>query len=260
MKFEERMNDPPPPVPLPIPRYDQFFTEQERQCMDKDLLLDLADEIILIRSRMQHLFQAAMQNPSPVRLTRILDLYSRAAVRLGRLMQHRQYLYKQRLTDMEAIVRRDLDEQDAREQAQKQLKQLAAIRSSKKPGVDFIIENPLTLSPLQRRMIKPLLYPDETRLPARGRPSVDLYAVLEGILHKLLTGIPWYYLPLNYPPYTTCHRYYRIWLHNRQLDGILLTLCLLLYSGEKRQLDTINDLFPGFDLSKVHFDEKDSEL
>ena len=65
MKFEERMNDPPPPVPLPIPRYDQFFTEQERQSMDKDLLLDLADEIILIRSHMQHLFQAALQNPSP---------------------------------------------------------------------------------------------------------------------------------------------------------------------------------------------------
>jgi hypothetical protein len=259
MNFEERINDPPPPAPLPIPRYDLFFTEQERQSMEQDLLLDLADEIILIRSRMQHLFQAAMQNPSPPRLTRILDLYSRAAVRLGRLMQHRQYLYKQRLTDMEAIVRHDLDEQDAREQAQKQLEQLAAIRSSKKPGVDFIIENPLTLSPLQRRLVKPHLYPNETGLPTRGRPSVDLYAVLEGILHKLLTGIPWYYLPLNYPPYTTCHRYYRIWLHDRQLEGILLDLCLLLYSGEKRQLDTIKDLFPGFDLSKARFGEKDSE-
>jgi hypothetical protein len=77
--LEERINDPPPPDPLPIPRYDQFFTEQERQSMDKDLLLDLADEIILIRSRMQHLFQAAMHNPSPARLTRILDLYSRAS-------------------------------------------------------------------------------------------------------------------------------------------------------------------------------------
>jgi transposase len=161
---------------------------------------------------------------------------------------------------MEAIVRRDLDEQDAQEQAQKQLEQLAAIRSSKKPGVKFIIENPLTLSPLQRRMVKSLLYPIEAGLPTRGRPSVDLYAVLEGILHKLLTGIPWYYLPLNYPPYTTCHRYFRIWLHNRTLDGILLTLCLLQYQGEKHQLNTVNDLFPGLDLSKVNFDEKDPEL
>jgi transposase len=257
MNLEERINDPPPPAPLPVPRYDRFFTEQERQSMDKDLLLDLADEIILIRSRMQPLFQAAMQNPSPARLTRILDLYSRAAVRLGRLMQHRQYLYKQRLTDMEARVQRDLDEQDAQEQARKQLEQLAAIRSSKKPGVDFIIENPLTLSPLQRRLIKNHLYPVEAGLPARGRPSVDLYAVLEGILHKLLTGIPWYYLPLNYPPYTTCHRYYRIWLHDRRLDGILFDLCFFLYSGEKREMDSVNDLFPGFDPSTASFVDKD---
>lgn len=259
MNLEERINDPPPPAPLPIPRYDHLFTEQERQSMGQDLLLDLADEIILIRSRMQHLFKATMQAPSPARLTRILDLYSRAAVRLGRLMQHRQNLHKQRFTDMEAIVRCELDEQAAQEQAQKQLEHLAAIRSSKKTGVDFIIENPLTLSPLQRRWVRPLLYPNETGFPARGRPSVDLYAVLEGILHKLLTGIPWYYLPLNYPPYTTCHRYYRIWLHNRRLDGILLALCFFLYPREKGELDTYNNLFPGFDLLKARFGDKGSE-
>jgi transposase len=259
MNLEERLNDPPPPDPLPIPRYNHLFTEQERQSMGQDLLLDLADEIILIRSRMQFLFKAAMQAPSPARLIHILDLYSRAAVRLGRLMQHRQTLHKQRLTDMEAIVRREFDEQEAQEQAKKQLLQLAAIRSSKKPGLDLIIENPLTLSPLQRRWVRPLLYPAETGLPAPGRPSVDLYAVLEGILHKLLTGIPWYYLPLNYPPYTTCHRYYRVWLHNRRLDGLLLALCLFLYPGERRELDSVIDLFPGLDLSKAPFDDKHSE-
>jgi hypothetical protein len=74
MKIEDLVAAAPPPDPLPIPHYDQFFTDQERQAMQQDLLLDLADEIILVRSHLQHLFQATQKNPSPARLVRILDL------------------------------------------------------------------------------------------------------------------------------------------------------------------------------------------
>ena len=259
MKFEDLACAPPPPDPLPIPRYDHLFTGPERESLQQDLLLDLADEIILIRSRLQCLFQAALQNPSPARLTRILDLYSQGSVRLARLILHRQNLHKQRYSDIEAVAQNEFDEQAAREQARAQLEQLAVIRSSKKPCANIINENPLTLSPLQRRWIRPFLYPDPPAAPTRGRPSVDLFAVLEGILHKLLTGIPWYYLPLNYPSYTTCHRYYRIWLHNSQLNLILLVLTVFLFTKEKHAVDTFIDHFPGFDLSKLSADDRPSE-
>jgi hypothetical protein len=237
MKIEDLVGAAPPPDPMSVPRYHHLFTDRERQGMQQDLLLDLADEIILIRSRLQCLFQAIPQNPSLARLTRILDLYSQGSVRLARLLLHRQNLHKQRYSNMEAVVQNELDEQAAREQARAQLEQLAAIRSSKKTCANIIIENPLTLSPFQRRWIRTLLYPDPLAEPARGRPSVDLFAVLEGILHKLLTGIPWYYLPLNYPPYTTCHRYYRIWLHNSRLNLILLALTIQLFPREKHEVD-----------------------
>lgn len=259
MKIEDLVGAAPPPDPMSVPRYHHLFTDRERQGMQQDLLLDLADEIILIRSRLQCLFQAIPQNPSLARLTRILDLYSQGSVRLARLLLHRQNLHKQRYSNMEAVVQNELDEQAAREQARAQLEQLAAIRSSKKTCANIIIENPLTLSPFQRRWIRTLLYPDPLAEPARGRPSVDLFAVLEGILHKLLTGIPWYYLPLNYPPYTTCHRYYRIWLHNSRLNLILLALTIQLFPREKHEVDTFIDLFPGFDLSKLSLDDKPPE-
>ena len=196
MKIEDLFDAAPPPAPMPVPRYDHLFTDRERQALQQDLLLDLADEIILIRARLQQLFQSAAQNPSPARFIRILDLYSLGSVRLARLILHRQILHKQRYSDPEAVVRNEQDEEAAREQAQKQLEQLAAIRSSEKFRSNLIIKNPLILSPLMHRLIGPLLYPDPAGSPVRGRPSVDLFAVLEGILHKLLTGIPWYLLPL----------------------------------------------------------------
>jgi transposase len=255
MKIEDLVGAAPPPDPLPVPRYDHLFTDRERQAMQNDLLLDLADEIILIRSHLQHLFQSAAQNPSPARLIRILDLYSRGSVRLGRLILHRQNLHKQRYSDEEAVAQNEHDEQTAREEAHKQLEQLAAIRSSKKTCPNLIIENPLTISPYMRRWIRPILYPDPASSPIRGRPSVDLFAVLEGILHKLLTGIPWYHLPLNYPPYTTCHRYFRIWLHDRRLDLMLLILSARLFNKEKLEIDTFYDEFPGIDWSSIPLDD-----
>lgn len=255
MKFEDLLAAAPPPDPLPIPHYDHLFTDQERQAIHQDLLLDLADEIILVRSHLQQLFQATLRNPSPARLVRILDLYSRGSVRLGRLILHRQSLHKQRYSEMEAVAQNEHDEQVEREQARAQLEQMAAIRSSKKSCENLIIENPLTLSPWVRRWLRPFLYHDPSSTPRRGRPSVDLFAVLEGILHKLLTGIPWYYLPLNYPPYTTCHRYFRVWLHEGRLDLVLLVLSSFSFQKEKLEVDSFVDSFPGLDLSNVPMDD-----
>jgi hypothetical protein len=133
------LDDPPPPAPLPVPSYDRLFTAQERQSIQHDLLQDLADESILIRSRLHALFRSALQATSPASLTRIVDLYSRAAVRLGRLILHRQALHRQRLSDPQTVVNRFAAGQDAPAAALERRQKVAAIRSSKNPGVDFII-------------------------------------------------------------------------------------------------------------------------
>jgi len=113
----------------------------------------------------------------------------------------------------------------------RELEELADIRSSKNSSLNLLIENPLTLSPLMREVLKPFLYSTELS-GVRGRPAADLFSVLEGILHKLLTGTPWYHLPLNYPSYSTCHRYYTIWLRSGLLEKLLFFLSLVLFSDE----------------------------
>jgi len=215
--------DPPNPQPLPAPRYQEFFDENEESDLKTLRLKDLADEIILIRARMHGLLRAGLEpGISLSRLTSIVDLFSRAAARLARLLLHRQQHYLRRVQNPEYRADRVIEMLEANWEREEQ----AAIRSSEKPGSNLIIETPLTLSPFMRDALKSLLYPESEPLPAPGRPATDRFAVLEGILHKLLTRTPWYHLPLNYPPYTTCHRYYSIWLKSGLLRQVLLSLTL----------------------------------
>ena len=59
--------------------------------------------------------------------------------------------------------------------------------------------------------IAPLLPTD----PRRGQKWRDHRAVLNGILWKLGTGVPWRDLPERYPPWQTCHSRLLRW----QRDG-----------------------------------------
>jgi transposase len=45
--------------------------------------------------------------------------------------------------------------------------------------------------------------------PGRGRPAPNNRFILEAILYKLASGLPWYDLPARYPSHQTAYRRYR---------------------------------------------------
>jgi transposase len=158
------------------------------------------------------------------------------AVRLARLLRTRAKLYQKAGQDPKERV-----EIPGTDQAPKQEE---PIRSPEN-GQDFlIIKNPIVLSDLIRENLQPLLYPKPDLFPRRGRPSVDLYEVLAGILHKFLADIPWYDLPANYPSWTTCNRYYLLWKRNRKLMPIILALLAIEIEIDYKELKSIDALFP----------------
>ncbi|GAA4980907.1 hypothetical protein GCM10025734_00970 [Kitasatospora paranensis] len=67
-----------------------------------------------------------------------------------------------------------------------------------------------------------------TRALAFGRPPEhDLRDLLDAILHVDRTGIPWRYLPHDYPPWETVYAYFARWQKEgvfEQLNGLLRRL------------------------------------
>jgi transposase len=45
----------------------------------------------------------------------------------------------------------------------------------------------------------------------RGRPLADTRSVLDGVLWVLYSGSTWSEMPRRYPPFTTCHRRFKVW-------------------------------------------------
>ena len=70
----------------------------------------------------------------------------------------------------------------------------------------------------------PVLQPAST-----GRPSASYRQVLNGILWKLRTGIPWHHLPKGYPSPQTCHRRYQLWAGSGIMYQILHALTVDLH-------------------------------
>lgn len=58
----------------------------------------------------------------------------------------------------------------------------------------------------------------------RGRPAQDIRAVLDGVIWKFSNDKPWRVLPLRYPNYKTCHRYFMTWRRSGLLNEVLLKL------------------------------------
>ena len=48
----------------------------------------------------------------------------------------------------------------------------------------------------------------------RGRPRTDLRRILEAILYVVKDGIPWRYLPADFPPWKTAYHIFRRWTLN----------------------------------------------
>jgi transposase len=104
----------------------------------------------------------------------------------------------------------------------------------------------MILTDAQWQLIQPLIAP---HLPVKsnpnlgGRPPINERLVLDGILYKLTTNLPWYDLPPSYPSYQTCYRRYRQWQRLGVLNAILAALyqdCL-----ERGGVDPLNALEQG---------------
>ncbi len=61
-------------------------------------------------------------------------------------------------------------------------------------------------------ILEPLIPPPKPR--GRHR-SVDMREVVNGIFYILRGGIPWRFLPKEFPPWKTVYHYFRLW----RLDG-----------------------------------------
>lgn len=79
------------------------------------------------------------------------------------------------------------------------------------------------LTEAQWAYLKPML-PKPAR---RGRPRTDLRRILDAILYVVKGGIPWRYLPTDFPPWKTVYHVFRKWTLNHlwaALNDALRTL------------------------------------
>lgn len=243
MKYDRFIKLPPPPSPLPVPSYHLYFQAQGKGLGGQIPLGGMADECILLRSRLFHIFRASQKHTTASALTLDLDLYSLGAVRLSRSLNTRRLLHYRQLTDPRDRVQLETSEKDDSHQPS----QSPPIRSSENTDGHIFINNPLVLSDLARRKLKPVLFPEKELFPGRGRPAIDLYAVLEGILYKFLADISWSNLPGHYPSPGTCNRYYLEWKRDGTLPSILTILITLeidmQYENEKQSEAILSTFF-----------------
>ena len=205
---------PPPPPPLPVPRYARHFSKVEGRSLGRDLLGDLADEILLLRAQMDGLLQYARRRLTRPQLAHIVHLFSRAASRLARLLLQRRDVFK--LSHTTDTLKEFLSTVDLHPKPPR-------IRSSKNNNKSNFIDNPLHLTIGQWDALTPHL-PPQFRPYTAGHPTVDYRDVFEAILWKLLVDLPWADLPDEYPFYTTCRRYYVKWRRDGTLDRLIAAL------------------------------------
>jgi transposase len=60
------------------------------------------------------------------------------------------------------------------------------------------------------------LYPMLPKPSKRGRPPTDRRRILDAILYVVKSGIPWRYLPSDFPPWQTVFHVFRKWTFNHQ--------------------------------------------
>lgn len=77
------------------------------------------------------------------------------------------------------------------------------------------------LSDAQWERLAPLL---PLQRPATGRPAHDHRTILNGILWRLATGVPWRDLPERYGPWQTVYSRFRRWQQAGLWDRVLAAL------------------------------------
>ena len=77
------------------------------------------------------------------------------------------------------------------------------------------------LTERQWERLRPLLPPPP---PGRGRPRRDDRTVVEGILWRLATGVPWRDLPERFGPWRTVYARFRRWQQAGVWDRVFATL------------------------------------
>jgi putative transposase len=79
------------------------------------------------------------------------------------------------------------------------------------------------LTDVQWAYLQPMLPKPATR----GRPPTDRRRILDAVLYVVKCGLPWRYLPTNFPPWQTVYHVFRQWTLNHQwvaLNDALRTL------------------------------------
>jgi transposase len=79
------------------------------------------------------------------------------------------------------------------------------------------------LTDAQWDYLKPML----PKPAKRGRPPTDRRRILDAVLYVVKCGLPWRYLPINFPPWQTVYHVFRQWTLNHQwaaLNDALRTL------------------------------------
>ena len=76
--------------------------------------------------------------------------------------------------------------------------------------------------------VEPLIPPAK---PGGGKRRTDMRAAMNAVMYILSTGCQWRYLPKDFPPYSTVHRYFVWW----QCDGVLDRIHQALYVRMPRE-------------------------
>lgn len=74
----------------------------------------------------------------------------------------------------------------------------------------------------QWRLISSIVQPDEG--PRRGRPSADARTVVNAILYRDATSVPWRELPSTFGSWNTVARRHRQWMADGRWDEVLRLL------------------------------------
>ena len=90
----------------------------------------------------------------------------------------------------------------------------------------------MDLTDQQWHLLEPL-FKEPSLQSSRGRPPLNSRPILDGILWKIRTAVPWADLPTCYPSHQTCFRRYRLWHRTGTLNEIFSALFTdLLHRGE----------------------------
>jgi transposase len=77
------------------------------------------------------------------------------------------------------------------------------------------------LTDAQWAFLEPYFASPPPRPDGRGRPWTDARPVLNGVLYVLRTGCAWADLPRPYPPRSTCHDRFQLWIKSGVFKAVL---------------------------------------